>query len=32
LYQQQLKKIDAALSKLPEDLQADYQRERKIIA
>jgi hypothetical protein len=27
LYQQQLKKIDAALSKLPEDLQVDYQRE-----
>jgi hypothetical protein len=31
LYQQQLKKIDAALSKLPEDLQADYQREIKSI-
>ena len=27
LYQQQLKKIDACLSKLPEDLFADYQRE-----
>jgi hypothetical protein len=27
LYQQQLKKIDTCLAKLPEDLQADYQRE-----
>lgn len=31
LYQQQLKKIHAALAKLPEDLQTDYQREIKII-
>ena len=31
LYQMQLKKIDAALSKLPEDLQADYERELKQI-
>ena len=31
LYQQQLKKIEAALSKLPEDLQADYERELKQI-
>jgi type III secretory pathway component EscV len=27
LYQQQLNKINAALNKLPEDLQADYQQE-----
>jgi hypothetical protein len=27
LYQQQLKKIDHALGKLPEDLQYDYQSE-----
>jgi HPt (histidine-containing phosphotransfer) domain-containing protein len=27
LYQQQLKKINAALDKMPEDLQADYQRD-----
>jgi len=31
LYQMQLKKIEAALSKLPEDLQADYERELKVI-
>ena len=31
LYQMQLKKIEAALSKLPEDLQADYERELKQI-
>lgn len=31
LYQMQLKKIEAALTKLPEDLQADYERELKII-
>jgi hypothetical protein len=29
LYQQQLKKIDAALASLPEDLQFDYQAELK---
>jgi len=27
LYQQQLKKIDAVLEKMPEDLQADYERD-----
>jgi HPt (histidine-containing phosphotransfer) domain-containing protein len=27
LYQQQLKKIESALTKLPEDLQTDYQRD-----
>jgi hypothetical protein len=27
LYQQQLKKIETVLNKLPEDIQADYQRE-----
>ena len=27
LYQQQLKKINAVLAKLPEDIQGDYQRE-----
>ena len=32
LYQQQLNKINTALSKLPEDLQADYQREIKSIS
>jgi hypothetical protein len=32
LYQQQLKKIHAVLSKLPEDLQADYEREIKYIS
>ena len=32
LYQQQVKKIMTALSKLPEDLQADYQREVDMIA
>ena len=31
LYQMQLKKIEAALSKLPEDLQADYDRDLKQI-
>jgi hypothetical protein len=31
LYQMQLKKIEAALSKSPEDLQADYDRELKQI-
>ena len=31
LYQMQLKKIEAALSKLPEDLQADYERELKVV-
>ncbi len=31
LYQMQLKKIEAALSKLPEDLQVDYERELKQI-
>lgn len=29
LYQQQLNKVNAALNKLPEDLQADYQHEAK---
>ena len=32
LYQQQLKKIETSLAKLPEDLQADYQREIERIA
>ncbi|HEY3429896.1 MAG TPA: hypothetical protein VGK39_04405 [Cyclobacteriaceae bacterium] len=32
LYQQQLNKIKAALKKLPEDIQADYQREIEAIA
>lgn len=32
LYQQQLNKINACLAKLPEDLQADYQREIELIA
>jgi len=31
LYQQQLKKIEAALDKLPEDVRADYDRELKFI-
>jgi hypothetical protein len=31
LYHMQLKKIEAALDKLPEDLQADYERELKMI-
>jgi hypothetical protein len=31
LYQQQLKKIEAAFSKLPEDIRADYDRELKYI-
>ena len=31
LYQQQLKKISSVLSKLPEDLQADYSNELKTI-
>jgi hypothetical protein len=31
LYQQQLKKIESALVKLPEDIQADYERELKFI-
>lgn len=31
LYQMQLKKIEGAFSKLPEDLQADYERELKQI-
>lgn len=31
LYQQQLKKIKAAFAKLPEDIQADYERELKFI-
>ena len=31
LYQQQLKKIGSVLSKLPEDLQADYSNELKTI-
>jgi hypothetical protein len=31
LYQMQLKKIEDALRKLPEDLQADYERELKAI-
>ncbi len=32
MYQQQLKKIEAALAKLPEDIQADYERELKLIS
>jgi hypothetical protein len=32
LYQQQLKKINAILDKLPEDLQADYDRDMKLIS
>lgn len=32
LYQQQLKKIYTCLDKLPEDLQADYQREIEIVS
>lgn len=32
LYQQQIKKINALLSKLPEDLQSDYEREVKHLA
>ncbi|HZX75327.1 MAG TPA: hypothetical protein VFE57_12950 [Cyclobacteriaceae bacterium] len=32
MYQQQVKKIMAALAKLPEDLQADYQREIDLIS
>ena len=31
LYQQQLKKIENAFAKLPEDIQADYERELKFI-
>lgn len=31
LYQQQLKKIESALAKLPEDIQADYERELNFI-
>lgn len=31
LYQQQVKKIEAAFTKLPEDLQADYERELKFV-
>ena len=31
LYQQQLKKIENAFAKLPEDIQADYERELKLI-
>lgn len=31
LYQQQLKKINAIFEKLPEDLQADYEREVKVL-
>jgi len=31
LYQQQLKKIENAFAKLPDDIQADYERELKII-
>ena len=31
LYRQQLKKIEAALAKLPEDIQGDYERELKLI-
>jgi len=31
LYQQQLKKIESAFAKLPEDIQADYERELKFI-
>ena len=32
MYRQQLKKIESALSKLPEDTQADYERELKLIS
>jgi hypothetical protein len=32
LYHQQVKKINAVLNKLPEDIQADYQRELESIA
>jgi hypothetical protein len=31
LYQQQVKKIESALAKMPEDIQADYERELKLI-
>jgi DUF438 domain-containing protein len=31
LYQQQLKKIESTFAKLPEDIQADYERELKYI-
>src|SRR6478609_2008280 len=31
LYQQQLKKIESTFAKLPEDIQADYERELKFI-
>jgi hypothetical protein len=31
LYQQQLKKIESVLAKLPEDIQSDYDRELKYI-
>ncbi|MEK6783795.1 MAG: hypothetical protein AABY93_18995 [Bacteroidota bacterium] len=31
LYQQQLKKIESSIDKLPEDLQADYEREKDYI-
>ena len=31
LYQQQLKKIESAFAKLPEDIRADYERELKFI-
>ncbi len=31
LYQQQLKKIESAFAKLPDDIQADYEREVKFI-
>ena len=31
LYQQQLKKINAIFEKLPEDLQADYEREVRVL-
>ncbi len=31
LYQQQLNKINAALAKLPEDIQSDYQRDLKAL-
>ena len=32
LYQGQIKKIESALAKLPEDIQADYERELKLIS
>jgi hypothetical protein len=32
LYRQQLKKIESALAKLPEDIQTDYNRELKLIS